>query len=53
METKYKIEDIIEYPLSENKVDKDYFKEMNTTNFIETKRLKELQINTNYSVDKL
>ena len=44
METKYINEDIIEYPLSENKVDNDFFEEINTSDFIGRKPINELEI---------
>ena len=52
METKYKNEDIIEYPLI-RKTEQDYFKEMDTSNFIRRKRINELEIKKCYLVDKL
>ena len=53
METKYINEDIIEYPLSENKVDNDFFEEINTSDFIGRKAINELEIKKCYLVDKL
>ena len=53
MKTKNNNEDIIEYPLSENEVEKNFLKETNTSNFIGRKRMNELQINKYYFVDKL
>ena len=44
METKYMNDDIIEYPLSENKVNNDFFKETITSDFIGRKAINELEI---------
>ena len=52
METKYN-EDIIEYPLLENKIDKEYFEEINVSSFIQRKWIDELEIEKYYPVDKL
>ena len=49
MKTKFN-EDMIEYPLLENKADQEYFEEMNTFNFIERKRFDKLEIEKYYQV---
>ena len=52
METKYN-EDIIEYPLLENKIDKEYFEEINVSSFIQRKWIDELEIEKYYPVDNI